>query len=269
MIQPSIPSPLPPHPLPPPQKRKRRFSWPLAILIIGLGGLLLSSAGFVVVTALEEQDTFCASCHTVPEITYFNRAYFALDNPAQPVPDLSTAHYKAAKADNTAFKCIECHRGDAGLPHRISTLGLAAYDTLIYLTGREDAAIEKQKTKSGWLANASCVGCHSETLLKLDGINNHFHTYLPQAQDALGKGGVIVVGEALATARAATGEQSAPALETISVRALCSDCHQAHKALIGGANRFFMDTDLRNAACVDCHVAARKGPQTVRELAGE
>jgi nitrate/TMAO reductase-like tetraheme cytochrome c subunit len=49
----------------------------------------------------------------------------------------------------------------------------------------------------------------------------------------------------------------------------CSDCHQAHKAQDFGAQNYFMDEDLRNAACVSCHVTAAEGPQTLRELAGE
>ncbi len=268
-VPPSIPSPIPAQKPPAPPRRRARLTLPLALIVIAIGVAVLSSAGFVVVSALEEQDTFCVSCHTAPEITYFNRAYFALDNPAQPIPDLSTAHYTALQKQGKDFQCIACHRGDGSFSHRVSTMALAAYDTLIYLAGRENPAIEKQNTKTGWLANASCVGCHTESLLKLDGINNHFHTYLPQAREALDKGGPLTIGEALAAARAQTGESGPPTLETIQVSTSCSGCHQAHKAQVGGANRFFMDTDLRNAACVDCHILAKQGPQTVRELAGE
>lgn len=269
------PTPVAPDTAPPPTgtpnpPRRRRRHWLLILLGVFLVLFGLASGGFVVVTALEEQDTFCISCHLAPEITYFNRAYMALDNPAQPAPDLSTAHYLAAqKSKGPNFKCIDCHRGDAGLPHRIAAVALGAKDTAVFALGQYDQTTEKHRTKTGWLANASCLNCHSETLLELDGINNHFHSYLPAAREAANRGGQVVIGDALKAATQADPERADLSLRTIQVGLLCSDCHQPHKALVSGVTTFFMDTDLRNAACVECHVTAKEGPQDVRQLSGE
>jgi hypothetical protein len=115
-----------------PSARRRRFRLIAFIVVVGL--VLITGVGFAVATALEEQDPFCVSCHTAPEITYYNRAYIALDT-ANAIPeDLSTRHYLAGQANGVAFRCIDCHRGDSGLPHRVSAVALGAYDALIFLT---------------------------------------------------------------------------------------------------------------------------------------
>lgn len=250
--------------------RFRRRKSIVLLFTIGAVLLALASLSFVIASALEEHDPFCISCHTAPEITYYNRAYYALDHPTEPIPDLSTLHYHAAQAaDSAPFKCIDCHRGDGSLPHRVTTVALGAYDAVIYLLGRDDPTIEKQRTKTGWLANASCATCHSETLLRLDGINNHFHTYLPQAREALLRGGALTIGAGLQQALAERGSAPPTDLETVAVQLFCSDCHQAHKAQPLAADKFFMDETLRNTACVACHLVARAGPQDVRDLSGQ
>src|SRR5450432_27703 len=164
---------------PAPRKRRR---WPV---IAGIGFfvlIVLSGVGFVTASALEEHDTFCISCHTVPETTYYNRAQLALDNAAAPVPDLATIHYQLYQKDGKpAFECIDCHRGDSSLSQRVSTIALGGWDALIYVVGQEDPTIEKTQTAEGWLPNDACVACHTDTLLRLAGVQNHFHNHLPQA----------------------------------------------------------------------------------------
>jgi nitrate/TMAO reductase-like tetraheme cytochrome c subunit len=252
-----------------PSKPRR---WPIYVAGIFIALVLLGGVSFAAATALEEHDSFCILCHTAPEVTYYNRAYIALDNPNEAFPDLATVHYHLAQAKNLApFRCIDCHRGDASLGDRISTLSLGARDIVIYVTGHENPTIEKHGTQSAWLANDSCIGCHSATLLKLDGINNHFHTYLPQARTALGRGGTLVISDALRAAvsgESAADQAAHTSLRTINISLLCSDCHQPHETLPGSATSAFMDADLRNAACVDCHIVAKQGPQDVRGLPG-
>src|SRR4051794_17207677 len=112
---------------PAPRPKRRRFLPVIAgivfIVVLGVGG-------FITASALEEHDNFCTSCHTVPETTYFNRAYLSLDNPKEVVTDLATVHYHLAQQDNKpAFSCISCHRGDSTLGNRVATLALAGRDT--------------------------------------------------------------------------------------------------------------------------------------------
>lgn len=241
--------------------QKRRVRWPVVLIAAFFVLIALSGLGFVTVSALEEHDVFCTSCHTVPETTYYNRAYIALDYPTDPVPDLATQHYLTA--DDDAFKCINCHRGNASLRHRVSTTALAARDTITYLLGREDPTPEKQHIKEAWLPNAACVSCHTDTLLTLAGIDNHFHTRLPQAAEALKNGGKLTVAATYAGNADALRSQG---LETIESPLLCSSCHLAHKTVSGGAAKFYMDIDIRNQACVECHLYAGKGPQSTQTL---
>lgn len=255
-----------------PATRKRSRRW-LAFMLAGLALLALGVAGggFVVASALEEQDTFCISCHTAPEITYFNRAYIALDHPDMPAPDLSSAHYLAAQADGEApFRCIDCHRGDSSFGHRVAAIALGARDVGTFVLGRDDPAIEKFRTGSAWLANASCSTCHADALARLDGINNHFHSYLPETRRVVQRGTALVIGDALRQVLAETPnpDPALTELRTIEVGVLCSDCHQVHHTLLDGPQTFFMDETLRNQTCVTCHLAAGQGPQSVDDLEG-
>src|SRR5579859_2629299 len=113
-------------PQPAPRRRRR---WPVIVAVGFFVLLILGSVSFVAASALEDQDSFCISCHTVPETTYYNRAYMALDNPNAALPDLATAHYLLSQEHGKpAFSCIDCHRGDASLGNRISTIALGGRD---------------------------------------------------------------------------------------------------------------------------------------------
>src|ERR687896_161415 len=82
-----------------------------ALGIVGLAGVL----------KVEEQDAFCASCHTEPEVTYVQRAQ------ARPV-DLASLH-----ADKEV-PCILCHSGP-GLAGRLGALPTAAWDAVRFVAG--------------------------------------------------------------------------------------------------------------------------------------
>jgi nitrate/TMAO reductase-like tetraheme cytochrome c subunit len=244
--------------------KPRRRRWPVIIALGFIVLLMLSGVGFVTASVLEEQDTFCISCHTVPEVHYYNRAYIALDNPNLTVNDLATAHYVAALKENKqAFTCIQCHRGDSSLGHRIATVTLGARDAAIFILGKENSVIEKTKTQEGWLPNAACATCHTEILLTLKGLDNHFHTHLPQATTALGKGGTLKVPDSL---KDKESDLRAIGLKPINTTLVCSDCHQAHVTIPGGARDFYMQLDQRNEACVACHMVAKEGPQDANSL---
>ena len=240
---------------------KRRVRWPVILIAALMGAVALGSFGFVTASALEEHDVFCTSCHTFPETTYYNRAYFALDNRSDPAPDLATQHYLSNESE--PFKCITCHRGDSSLGNRLATTLLAGRDSVTYLLGREDPAIEKTHINEAWLPNRACMSCHTEALLTLAGINNHFHTRLPQAADALKNGGKLSVATSYTGNREALLSQG---LETVASPLVCTSCHLAHKTIAGGSATFYIDTDIRNQACVECHLYAGKGPQNTKTL---
>ncbi len=242
----------------------RRRRWPL--IVGGLFALLIvfSGVGFVTASTLEDHDSFCVACHTIPESTYYNRAYIALDHAEVPITDLATAHYHLSQKDKkTAFACIDCHRGSSNLPDRVAAIALGARDSVTFVAGHEDPTLAKTETREGWLSNVACVGCHTDTLLNVKGLNNHFHTKLPQVVDLLAKGDKITIDSSFTGGAEAAKEWSSPVANAPLV---CTSCHLAHTTLPNGMNSFFMDNQLRNAACISCHKVVGKGPQNAADL---
>lgn len=240
---------------------RRRFAlWLTAALVATIS----SSVGFVVATSLEDHDAFCTRCHTVPETTYYGRAHAALDGAAPEVRDLATAHYDLARRhEKPGFSCIACHRGDSSFGHRVATLALGARDTLVFIAGRADPTIEKSVVTQAWLPDAACVGCHGATLLTLAGLNNHFHTSLPQAARLLAGGATLTVSPPYENRREALLRVG---LKTIDVSIACVSCHRGHATVNAGAATGFMEADTRRPVCISCHRAAERGPQDVAEL---
>src|SRR5579871_3461680 len=144
-----------------PTRSSRRFKrLPVIIAAAFFGIFVLGSVGFVGASALEEHDDFCASCHTVPESTYFQRAATALASANTTIADLATYHYHQAQAKSQSFECIECHRGDSSLGQRVQTLALGAHDGITFVLGKADPTIEKATINQPELVNAACVSCH-------------------------------------------------------------------------------------------------------------
>jgi nitrate/TMAO reductase-like tetraheme cytochrome c subunit len=219
-----------------------------AAALLGVVGLALAAG--LTVSHLEESDPFCISCHTLPEVTYYERAQQAL-SAGEPHADLSSAHYGR---ENT-FRCIDCHRGDGRLLHRLTALTLGARDTAIWIAGRADETIEKSELEVPGLLTASCLKCHEEALLEV-GFNNHFHNKLPEA---------MALWQAGARLRAPIENPDLPP-EALMVEAsptdvLCVDCHRAHIHLPGSELQAYLDLARTvYPACVRCHEQAGHGP---------
>jgi hypothetical protein len=218
-----------------------RLRWGVALAVV------LAFLPVPAVSVLEEHDGFCIACHTAPEVAYYNRAQAALAGQA-PAVDLASAHYSTER-----FRCIDCHRGNGSLPHRAVTLTLGARDTLTFLTGRADPAIEKAQAAEPGLLTAGCVNCHAVGLL-VAGFENHFHNKLPAAFAAWQAGGDIV-------APASQPGADTTQLEHVETGVACHDCHRAHVQLPGAELTGYLD--LENVvlpACVQCHRDAARGP---------
>lgn len=196
----------------------------LACLAIGLGlGLIaLAAAGIGTAVHLENQDTFCASCHTEPETTYVQRA-----QASEPV-DLAAAH----ASYESATRCIDCHSGP-GLKGRAGALYQGAQDVLAFISG----AYHQPTIMENPLGDAPCLKCHvqpsRDNPVSLDdnpqviASNSHYHWV----------------------------EYTHAWLEAVpNPQGTCSTCHPAHndqtKAVLG-----FRDMQATNAACDACHQA--------------
>lgn len=222
---------------------------------LALGGLVLLFLfvfSFPVASKLEENDTFCIACHTIPEETYYSRAQETLAGSVEYPPDLSSAHY--ADESDEPFRCIDCHRGDQSLNHRWQTFLLGARDAVVWAAGQADPSIEKVHAGEPELLNAGCVPCHTESLLEL-GFNNHFHNQLIAA------GGVEAKGfEPFEPPEGIPGTLFKELTELES-SIECTDCHQAHRTISDGDLTLYLDlAGVMYPACVQCHEEVGQGP---------
>src|ERR1700736_4705328 len=85
--------------------------------------LVSAGAGTAVGLTLEEDNAFCASCHTQPEYDFYMRTQSVAQKPAD-VADLATYHIVRMdgnkQPNREALKCISCHGGPT-LPDRVQT----------------------------------------------------------------------------------------------------------------------------------------------------
>lgn len=203
---------------------------------------------------LEENDRFCTTCHLAAERTYYNRAQFALDHPEAEISDLASYHYVLAQNDPLidAFRCIDCHRGRQTVPERTKTLGVGIYDGLLYLLGggSPDDVIGREVEHTTSLIEDGCVNCHGDVLVTL-GFNNHYHNYLPAAEEAFNHTGDLSVepGTSFEQERRLLLDGVQPKNTDVN----CMDCHQGHDAVIGGKRVQFIQEETRNEACNVCH----------------
>ncbi len=144
--------------------RRRWLRW---LLALAAAALVLAIAGTGAGMALEENDTFCASCHTQPEVTFVARS---TDRSQEPGVDLAARH---ALLDKGRVQCIGCHSGQT-LPGRVWTVWtLGARDTLKWVSGRYNRPGQTHFP----IQNPNCERCHGDAAHQ-PGFNNHFHNLL-------------------------------------------------------------------------------------------
>lgn len=189
----------------------------LLVIVMIAGGLYLA----VRITNEQSKDTFCLSCHTVPEQTYFNRAGSA--SAGAIAVDLSSFHYQTLVGQGGVIRCIDCHQGTGSLTHRVDVLMVSTRHALEWVLGSQDNAIEKGYTSAPHLANDSCLSCHAKTLL-VAGAANHWHNMLAATYE-LWRNGVSVIAPAGTTDKQAV---IAAGLVKYESSLVCSDCHRTH-----------------------------------------
>ena len=103
-------------------KRRHTYhiEWRAVALVCGVV-LALTFVSFGVAASMEEKNSFCASCHTQPESTFYSRFQNGT------LVDLATFH------NTKSTKCIDCHSG-SGASGRISAMLLGARNAVAYFT---------------------------------------------------------------------------------------------------------------------------------------
>ncbi|HEY3291820.1 MAG TPA: hypothetical protein VGK87_16930, partial [Anaerolineae bacterium] len=144
----------------------RRQRPPLGGYLVALFVIALIAGGIYLalrVTNEQTKDTFCLSCHSVPEQTYFNRAGSA--SAGAVAVDLSSFHYQTMVGQGGVIHCIDCHQGTGSPTHRFNVLTVSTQHALKWMLGSQNNTIEKGYTSAPHLANDSCLSCHAKTLL--------------------------------------------------------------------------------------------------------
>ncbi len=177
------------------------------------GAVILVVGGTTFALKLEENDSFCASCHTQPEVKYYQQSLAG--NPET----LAASHHIVKET----VRCIDCHSG-AGTFRRADGLKQGAHDLFTYLSGRyHSPAVTTNPIPDAW-----CMKCHadvlpSEVVRKVGSTKDHYHLYLPYWHQ--------LDAEAARCAECHTahtsGSPSDGFLNNGAAGIVCEDCHRA------------------------------------------
>ncbi len=251
-------------------QKSRGFPVWLAFALAGVVVLVATAFALNTVNARERDDTFCTSCHTKPEESYYQHAQEALGG-ALPV-DLSSFHYQQIRGQGGQIRCISCHVGDGGTSAYLAKYQMTAQHAWLWLSDLANRATQKtaitQTVRSGItttlpmgtlaplvpaLSNDGCISCHTATLL-VAGRANHVHNSLPAAYQ------LWKSGARLSPARGESDIQDviARGLTQYGTTLQCGQCHQTHRAL--DTNQYLDDVELARR-CSQCHVESGKGPR--------
>jgi predicted CXXCH cytochrome family protein len=181
--------------------RKVRIYAGVVILGLVVFGLIIPLTAM----QFENHNSFCASCHTQGEQSFYDRS-----TAAAPV-DLASLHDSKGQA-----RCIDCHTGP-GIIGRYGGLMAGSTDLVSYFSGHypQPAALEEP------YPDANCLKCHAAITQKQD-FNNHFHVFLPQWQ-AMDKNAATCVS--CHASHDTSGDAKVAFLNKQKTTAVCQQCH--------------------------------------------
>ncbi len=187
--------------------RKKRIN-PLLIIIpaalVALG-VVFAGGGYAFAANQEENNSFCASCHTQPESTYYQRF-----QAATPV-DLASDHAK-----KNAAKCIDCHSG-VGFNGRLSAIMMGARNAAAWFT---HTAVQPAPLTVP-IKDENCLKCHQDVTGQVT-LNNHFHGFLSRWQAADPNAGTCVSCHA---SHLTDGDSTAGFTNATRTDGVCNACH--------------------------------------------
>ena len=211
----------------PKSKRPVRFI-PL-LVTAAIAAVFLAAAGFAFGASQETHDPFCASCHTQPESTYFQRSTAAA------ATDMASFH------TSQKTNCIDCHSGQ-GISGRIQAELLGAQNAVKWYTG---TAVQPAPLTVP-IADANCLKCHPTVTQR---------GYTPQQKITIPGASS---GEREGEGRANHWHQFMARWQAASVTAgTCTSCHTGHLT-DGTAQTGFMNAQTVQSTCNACHQVLRR-----------
>lgn len=176
-----------------------------------LGGLailfVLGLAAMITGTQLENHNSFCASCHTEGEQTFYNQSL------APTAVDLASFHEL-----KNASRCIDCHTGE-GLLGRVGGLMAGASDLVSYFSGH----YPQPALQDNPIGDGNCLKCHTNLSQKQD-LSNHFHLFLARWQTADPNAATCV---SCHNGHNTQGNAKIAYLNEKETTAICQKCHTA------------------------------------------
>ena len=212
-----------------PSPRKKFFMFVWVLVGVMALGIFLAAGGFTFAASQESHDPFCASCHTQPESTFFQRS-----TDPQAV-DLASYH------TFQETRCIDCHSGP-GIWGRMQAELLGARNTLAWYT--HTAVQPAQLTFP--IGDVNCLKCHQDVTQR---------GYMPRRSVRIvgaGRRGEEEAGsnhwhELLARWQAVTPNAGT-----------CTSCHPGHST-DGTAQTGFENVQTTRAVCGACHQVLGEG----------
>jgi predicted CXXCH cytochrome family protein len=188
-----------------PAAKKQKMPRFLFVLIALVSLVFILGAGTATTAAqFENHDAFCASCHSEPESTYYQRSL------GDPPVDLASWH------TTKDVRCIDCHAGQ-GIPGRLSAMRLGAGDLYAYVTHTDTQPAPLTQP----IGDDHCLKCHQDTPNTQD-FNRHFHAFLPQWQSLDSNAATCVDCHA---SHNTSGDPTAMFLEQAQTTQVCQSCH--------------------------------------------
>ena len=181
-----------------------KWRWPIWAALAGV--LFLGVGGYFTTAHIEENDGFCASCHSQPESTFFQRTQ-------APAVDLASQHHA-----KWATRCIDCHSGP-GVTGRLAGMTLGARDLAAFVThtDKQPAALTVP------VSDATCLKCHADTPTTQN-FQRHFHAFLAKWQAIDPKAATCVSCHG---GHATDGDPKLGYLQQERMQQVCASCHKA------------------------------------------
>jgi hypothetical protein len=215
-----------------------RKKFPLIPVLVGIFalGLIAAASGFVYAGSQEAHDSFCASCHTQPETTFYARST------AGQAVDLASYHQPQQ------VRCIDCHSG-RGLSGRLSAEMMGANNALKWYTG---TAVQPAVLKYP-IGDQNCLKCHQDVTQRgfipkeqitvpgrggfrgreggdEEGGTGHWHRFLARWQSSSATAGSCVSCHSSHT----TGSTAQAGFMSNTVEQTCDACHRVLRREGGG-----------------------------------
>lgn len=203
---------------------KRIARWLTLLGSFAVLAFLLAAGGFAFAASQETHDPYCASCHTQPETTYFQRSIAA-----QPV-DLASYH------TTQETRCIDCHSG-LGIEGRMRAELLGARNALAWYT---KTAIQPAILTHP-IPDTNCLKCHQDVIQRGYVPKNPVTVVPSRRGEREEEGGGNHWHELMARWQAASPQAGT-----------CTSCHPGHPT-DGSVNTGFQDPQTTRSVCEACH----------------